>query len=314
MKQIKNLLILLLIVALSFSTACSTDTANQSEKESETQAEVEKDVFPLTITDFLEKEITIEQEPKRIVSLAPSVTELIFALGAGDKVVGVTEYDTYPEEVKDIAKVGGFEGPNIELITAQKPDIVFASNLSGKEEMETLEKMGIPVIMIESKSIDDIYKSIEIIGKITDTEEKGKEIIEEMKNRIQEISDKVKDKPKVKVYNLVDINGNWTGGKGTFIHEIINLAGGTNIAEDLEGWVQYSIEELVRKNPDVIVMPSYAGDVDSIKNMEGFKDANAVKNDNIYVVSNDDLISRATNRIVLGLEEIAKFLHPEVFN
>jgi len=305
---------MLLIVALSFSTACSTDTTNQSDKESETQAEVEKELFPLTVTDFLEKEITIEQEPKRIVSLAPSVTELIFALGAGDKVVGVTEYDTYPEEVKDIAKVGGFEGPNIELITAQKPDLVFASNLSGKEEMETIEKMGIPVVMIEARSIDDIYKSIEIIGKITDTEEKGKEIIEEMKNRIQEISDKVKDKPKVKVYNLVDINGNWTGGKGTFIHEIINLAGGTNIAEDLEGWVQYSIEELVRKNPDVIVMPSYAGDVDSIKNMEGFKDTNAVKNDNIYVVSNDDLISRATNRIVLGLEEIAKFLHPEVFN
>lgn len=314
MKQIKNSLIMLLIVALSFSTACSTDTTNQSDKESETQAEVEKELFPLTVTDFLEKEITIEQEPKRIVSLAPSVTELIFALGAGDKVVGVTEYDTYPEEVKDIAKVGGFEGPNIELITAQKPDLVFASNLSGKEEMETIEKMGIPVVMIEARSIDDIYKSIEIIGKITDTEEKGKEIIEEMKNRIQEISDKVKDKPKVKVYNLVDINGNWTGGKGTFIHEIINLAGGTNIAEDLEGWVQYSIEELVRKNPDVIVMPSYAGDVDSIKNMEGFKDTNAVKNDNIYVVSNDDLISRATNRIVLGLEEIAKFLHPEVFN
>jgi len=305
---------MLLIVALSFSTACSTDTTNQSDKESETQAEVEKELFPLTVTDFLEKEITIEQEPKRIVSLAPSVTELIFALGAGDKVVGVTEYDTYPEEVKDIAKVGGFEGPNIELITAQKPDLVFASNLSGKEEMETIEKMGIPVVMIEARSIDDIYKSIEIIGKITDTEEKGKEIIEEMKNRIQEISDKVKDKPKVKVYNLVDINGNWTGGKGTFIHEIINLAGGTNIAEDLEGWVQYSIEELVRKNPDVIVMPSYAGNIDVIKNMEGFKDTNAVKNDNIYVVSNDDLISRATNRIVLGLEEIAKFLHPEVFN
>ena len=184
MKQIKNLLILLLIVALSFSTACSTDTTNQSDKESETQAEVEKELFPLTVTDFLEKEITIEQEPKRIVSLAPSVTELIFALGAGDKVVGVTEYDTYPEEVKDIAKVGGFEGPNIELITAQKPDLVFASNLSGKEEMETIEKMGIPVVMIEARSIDDIYKSIEIIGKITDTEEKGKEIIEEMKKKL----------------------------------------------------------------------------------------------------------------------------------
>ena len=316
MKKTKNLIILLLIIALSFSlTACSKeDNSAQTSNEAEGNGETVKNHFPLTITDFLGREITIEKEPERIVSLAPSVTELIFAVGAGDRVVGVTEYDTYPEEVKDLPKVGGFKGPNIELITAQEPDIVFASTLSGKEEMETLEKMGIPVVMIEAKSIDNIYESIEMLGKITNKEEKAQTIVNEMKSKIQEISEKVKDKPKVKVFNLVDINGNWTAGSGTFIHELINLAGGQNIAEDTEGWVQYSIEELVSKNPDAIVMSSYAGDVETIKNMEGYKETNAVKNNNIYVVSNDDIISRATNRIVLGLEEIAKFLHPEVFN
>ncbi len=316
MKKTKNLIILLLVIALSFSlTACSKeDNSAQTSNEAEGNGETVKNHFPLTITDFLGREITIEKEPERIVSLAPSVTELIFAVGAGDKVVGVTEYDTYPEEVKDLPKVGGFKGPNIELITAQEPDIVFASTLSGKEEMETLEKMGIPVVMIEAKSIDNIYESIEMLGKITNKEEKAQTIVNEMKSKIQEISEKVKDKPKVKVFNLVDINGNWTAGKGTFIHELVNLAGGQNIAEDTDGWVQYSIEELVSKNPDAIVMPSYAGDVETIKNMEGYKETNAVKNNNIYVVSNDDIISRATNRIVLGLEEIAKFLHPEVFN
>ena len=191
---------------------------------------------------------------------------------------------------------------------------VFASTLSGKEEMETLEKMGIPVVVIEAKSIDNIYESIEMLGKITNKEEKAQTIVNEMKSKIQEISNKVKDRPKIKVFHLIDINGNWTAGSGTFIHELINLAGGQNIAEDTEGWVQYSIEELVSKNPDAIVMSSYAGDVETIKNMEGYKETNAVKNNNIYVVSNDDIISRATNRIVLGLEEIAKFLHPEVFN
>jgi len=316
MKKTKNLIILLLIIALSFSlTACSKeDNSAQTSNEAEGNGETVKSQFPLTITDFLGREITIEKEPERIVSLAPSVTELIFAVGAGDRVVGVTEYDTYPEEVKDLPKVGGFKGPNIELITAQEPDIVFASTLSGKEEMETLEKMGIPVVMIEAKSIDNIYESIEMLGKITNKEEKAQTIVNEMKSKIQEISEKVKDRPKIKVFHLIDINGNWTAGSGTFIHELINLAGGQNIAEDTEGWVQYSIEELVSKNPDAIVMSSYAGDVETIKNMEGYKETNAVKNNNIYVVSNDDIISRATNRIVLGLEEIAKFLHPEVFN
>lgn len=316
MKKTKNLIILLLIIALSFSlTACSKeDNSAQTSNEAEGNGETVKSQFPLTITDFLGREITIEKEPERIVSLAPSVTELIFAVGAGDRVVGVTEYDTYPEEVKDLPKVGGFKGPNIELITAQEPDIVFASTLSGKEEMETLEKMGIPVVMIEAKSIDNIYESIEMLGKITNKEEKAQTIVNEMKSKIQEISNKVKDRPKIKVFHLIDINGNWTAGSGTFIHELINLAGGQNIAEDTEGWVQYSIEELVSKNPDAIVMSSYAGDVETIKNMEGYKETNAVKNNNIYVVSNDDIISRATNRIVLGLEEIAKFLHPEVFN
>jgi iron complex transport system substrate-binding protein len=316
MKKTKNLIILLLIIALSFSlTACSKeDNSAQTSNEAEGNGETVKSQFPLTITDFLGREITIEKEPERIVSLAPSVTELIFAVGAGDRVVGVTEYDTYPEEVKDLPKVGGFKGPNIELITAQEPDIVFASTLSGKEEMETLEKMGIPVVVIEAKSIDNIYESIEMLGKITNKEEKAQTIVNEMKSKIQEISNKVKDRPKIKVFHLIDINGNWTAGSGTFIHELINLAGGQNIAEDTEGWVQYSIEELVSKNPDAIVMSSYAGDVETIKNMEGYKETNAVKNNNIYVVSNDDIISRATNRIVLGLEEIAKFLHPEVFN
>lgn len=316
MKKTKNLIILLLIIALSFSlTACSKeDNSAQTSNEAEGNGETVKSQFPLTITDFLGREITIEKEPERIVSLAPSVTELIFAVGAGDRVVGVTEYDTYPEEVKDLPKVGGFKGPNIELITAQEPDIIFASTLSGKEEMETLEKMGIPVVVIEAKSIDNIYESIEMLGKITNKEEKAQTIVNEMKSKIQEISNKVKDRPKIKVFHLIDINGNWTAGSGTFIHELINLAGGQNIAEDTEGWVQYSIEELVRKNPDAIVMSSYAGDVETIKNMEGYKETNAVKNNNIYVVSNDDIISRASNRIVLGLEEIAKFLHPEVFN
>jgi iron complex transport system substrate-binding protein len=179
--------------------------------------------------------------------------------------------------------------------------------------MESLEKMGIPVVMLEAKSIDQIYQSIKIIGQITGTEKKGEELIKQMQDKIKEINDKVKELPKVSVFYLVSLDGNWTAGKGTFIDELINLAGGKNVAEDVNGWAQYSVEELVKKNPDVIITSPHAGDVKDIKNMAGYKDTNAVKNDKVFVISNDDIISRASNRIVLGLEEIAKFLHPEAF-
>lgn len=313
MRRFKNLVVFLLIAVLSISlVACNKDESNQLDNENENISNSTSE-FPLTITDFVGREVTIEEEPERIVSLAPSVTELIFAVGAGDKVVGVTDYDTYPEEVADITKVGGFNGTNIEMVTAQEPDLIFASTLSGQEEVEALENLGIPVLVVEAKSIDQIYESISIISKINNAEEKGNEIIDEMQNKIEEISSKVKDEEKVNVFYLVDASGNWTAGKGTFIDEIINLAGGNNIASETEGWVQYSLEEIVNKNPDIIITAPHAGNVEEIKTMEGYKDTNAVKNNNIFTVSNDDIISRASNRIVLGLEEIAKFLHPEVF-
>jgi iron complex transport system substrate-binding protein len=314
MRRFKGLLALLVVFALMFSlAACSTNNATKPQDTSQTATEIVKTQFPLKVTDFLGREVTIEKEPQRIVSLAPSTTELIYALGAGNKVVGVTDFDNYPPEVKDVPKVGGFKGPNVEAITAQKPDIIFASTLSGKEQMESLEKMGIPVVMLEAKNIDQIYQSIKIIGQITGTEKKGEELIKQMQDKIKEINDKVKDLPKVSVFYLVSLDGNWTAGKGTFIDELINLAGGKNVAEDVNGWAQYSVEELVKKNPDVIITSPHAGDVKDIKNMAGYKDTNAVKNDKIFVISNDDIISRASNRIVLGLEEIAKFLHPEAF-
>lgn len=315
MKKFKNLFALLLIFVLTFSlVACTIDDSSEPENIVENSNETADIKFPLTITDFLEREISLEKGPERIVSLAPSTTELIYALGAGDKIVGVTDYDNYPPEVENIAKVGGFKGPNIEAITAQNPDIILASNLSGQEEMETLENMGIPVIMLESKNIERIYESIELLGQITGMEENGEKIINEMKAKISEINDKVKELPKIDVFYLVSFEGNWTAGKGTFIDELINLAGGNNIVEDIEGWTQYSVEELVKKDPDVIITSPHAGNIDDIEKTEGYQNTKAVKNGNIFVVSDDDIIARSSNRIVLGLEEIAKFLHPEVFD
>ncbi|WP_416318250.1 ABC transporter substrate-binding protein [Thermoanaerobacterium thermosaccharolyticum] len=303
-----------MIAVLSLSlVSCSQKTQEKTAtNENTTKTEV-KVTFPLKITDFMGRQVTIKKEPKRIVSLSPSTTELIYAIGAGKDVVGVTNYDNYPPEVKSVAKVGGYEGPNIEAILAQKPDIVFASNLSGKDQMETLQKSGIPVVVLEAQNINQIYDSIKILGEIIGNVEKGNEIINKMKDKIKEINYKVKDLPKVNVFYVVDTNGNWTAGKGTFIDELITLAGGNNVASDANGWAQYSMEKLMQKNPDVIITSQHATNANNIKNMPGYKDTKAAKDGKIFIISNDDIITKPSNRIVLGLEEIAKDLHPEAF-
>ncbi|KAA5806328.1 ABC transporter substrate-binding protein [Thermoanaerobacterium thermosaccharolyticum] len=313
-KWIKNIVVFIMIAVLSLSlVSCSQKTQEKTAtNENTTKTEV-KITFPLKITDFMGRQVTIKKEPKRIVSLSPSTTELIYAIGAGKDVVGVTNYDDYPPEVKSVAKVGGYEGPNIEAILAQKPDIVFASNLSGKDQMEALQKSGIPVVVLEAQNINQIYDSIKILGEITGNVEKGNEIINKMKDKIKEINDKVKNLPKVNVFYVVDTNGNWTAGKGTFIDELITLAGGNNVASDANGWAQYSMEKLMQKNPDVIITSQHATNANNIKNMPGYKDTKAAKDGKIFIISNDDIVTKPSNRIVLGLEEIAKDLHPEAF-
>lgn len=313
MKKFKNVFVLVLVFALMFIAAsCKNESTKIQETEIDSQNQAHNG-FPLIVTDFLERERTIEKEPDRIITLVPSVTEIIFALGKGDKIVGVTDFDNYPKEVENIKKVGDFKGPNIEAIIAQSPDIIIASKLSGKNEMESLEGLGIPVVLLEAKTLEQIYASIEIIAQIVDAIPEGERLINEMKTEINSISNKVKNLPKVDVFYLTSFEGNWTAGNGTFISELIELAGGNNIANDVNGWAQYSMEELVNKNPDIIITSPHAGDASEIKNTVGYRDTNAVKNNSVFTVSDDDIIARASYRIVLGLKEIAEFLHPEVF-
>ncbi len=273
----------------------------------------DKTVYPLKITDFKGREITIAKMPQRIISLTPSSTEILFQIGAGSRVVGVTAYDDYPAEVESLPKVGDFNGPNLEAIVKENPDIIFASDLSGQEQVEALEKNGFTVAILEANNLNQIMESINKIGQITDTQKQSNEVALTMQNRLNEITKKVKDLPKVKTFYLVDINGNWTAGKGTFIDELITLGGGENITTDVQGWVKYSVEKIVEKNPSVIITAPHAGDTLSIAKMPGYKDTTAAKNNLIYVVSDDNIISRPAYRIILGLEEIAKFLHPEAF-
>lgn len=309
MKQTyKGITVFIILVMLVTLAACNKqETAGQSNIPGPS-AETE---YPLTIKDFLDREITLKKEPLRIVSLAPSTTEILFELGLDEKIVGVTDYDNYPEKAKTKPKVGGFKGPNLEAVVAQNPDLVFASRLSGNEQMETIEKLGIPVVMLEAGEISRIKDTIKLVSRITNTPVRGEQIITDLNNKLTELSDKLKGLPRTSVYYIVDLNNNITAGRGTFIHELINMAGGSNSADDVEGWSKYSLEMLVEKNPEVIITSTHTGKVEDLRMKAGFQDLAAVKNNKVYVIEDSNIISRPSHRIVQGLEELIRFLHPE---
>jgi len=314
MKQNKALFFLLILLLVLPVCACSDHPPKQNRESTPAgPVVIGKTVYPLKVRDFMEREVTIEKLPQRIVSLSPSTTETLFALQAGSRVVGVTNYDDYPPEVLDLPKVGNFKGPNIEAIVQQKPDLIFASDKTGKEQIEVLEKAGFTVVMLQARNIAQTMDSIRTIGQITDSQEQAHTIIQDMNNKISDIAAKTGSLPRIKTYYLVYASGNYTAGSDTFIDELITLSGGENVAGDMTGWVKFSLEKLVEINPPVIITSPHAGDLKSIVTLPGIKETKAVKEGNIHMISNENIVTRSSPRIVLGLEEMARYLHPEAF-
>ncbi len=270
--------------------------------------------YPLIVTDFAGRKVTIEREPQRIVSLAPSITETLFYIGAGDKVVGVTDYDDFPPAVKNITRVGGYgKYANLEIIASLNPDLIVADDFS-MSILDSLEKIA-PVIIVSPKSIDDIYRKIELLGKVTNREEGAREVIAEMKARVNYVRSMVEGKPKVRTFFILSYyNGYWTAGNGTFINDLINLAGGENVFADFTGWGVASEEQIVARNPEVIIISPNSGIKPEDLCSGPLSSVDAVKSGRVYVLSDEDLVVRPGPRIVYGLEEIAEYLHPEAFN
>ncbi len=265
----------------------------------------------LTVTDLMGRRVTLQKRPQRIVSLVPSATEILFEIGAGDKVIGVTEFDTYPEEVKRLPKVGGFKTPNLELLVSLKPDLVIISRIIGKEVAHKIESFGIPTLVLDSEKIDDMFYVIDTLGKITGREKASKALKERLERKFSYFRSLTHNLPKVKVLHIASIRENFVAGKGTFIDEVISIAGGENVVE-ARGFVKLSIEEVLRKNPDVIITSTHAGRIEDLRKLPGYRETNAVRNNRICIISSDDIIARPGPRIVLGIREVLKCLHPEL--
>jgi iron complex transport system substrate-binding protein len=275
----------------------------------------------LTFTDSLGREVKLEAPAERVVSLAPSNTEILFALGAGPQVVGRDELSDYPEEAKSLSSVGGSMGDfNTEAIVALEPDLVIAAGLNPPELVSSLEALGLTVYYLENpKTLEELYVNLETVARLTGHEKEAADLVASLRSRVAAVDQKiagVTEKPLV-FYELdaTDPTKPWTSGPGTFIDQLIARAGGVNVGTELESeWAQISSEQLVASNPDIIVLgdAAYGTSPESVKARPGWDVLTAVKNDQIFTFD-DNLVSRPGPRLVDALEQLAKLLHPELF-
>ena len=300
-------LLLILAFVVPFGVACNEPTAPAG-----------------AIVDDMGRAIELDRYPERIVSLAPSCTEMLFALGLGDKVVGVTTYCNYPEEALSKEKVGGFSPStwNTEKILDLQPDLVVVSGGIQLENVAALEKLGLTVFVFEPKSIEDVLGSLETLGKLTGREKEAQSLTGDMRKRIDAVISKTQgmsDDQKIRVLLVV-----WSDPLGTYAGdrletELIEKAGGTNIANvtGKQGYVKIDLEIVIQQDPQVMVAYTGMGTGgDSTLNWaktESRLAGTTARIEGCIYKMNSDVIGRAGPRTVDALEQLAKCIHPEVF-
>jgi iron complex transport system substrate-binding protein len=275
----------------------------------------------LTLTDGLGRQVNIASPAQRIVSLAPSNTEILFALGAGSQLVGRDEFSNYPAEAASIPSIGGSMGNyNFEQIAALKPDLVLASSLNTPEQVKSLEQLGLTTYLLPNPTnLEGLYQNLSTIGSMTGSNRQAETLVKSLKTRVETVEDKISsvDTRPVVFYELdgSDPAQPWTTGPGTFLSNLIGMAGGVNSGDDLKSdFAQISLESLLVKAPALIILgdSNYGVDASQVAARQGWDSLQAVKNGRVMPF-NDDLVSRPGPRLVDGLETLAQLIHPEAF-
>ncbi len=302
-----GVLYLVLVVVVCFIGAC-TPPAEEAAS------------FPIEVTDQLGRVVKFDKIPERIISLAPSNTEILFALGLGDKVVGVTDYCNYPPEVQEKPSIGGFSTPNIEEVVALSPDLILATSIHEKRIIPLLEERGMAVFALNPKTIGEVLESITLVGEITDKEEEAAALVAGMQQRIKAVTDKTDSLPqeqRPKVFYITWHDPLMTPGSGTRHDELIRMAGGTNIARELTGYADINLEAVIQANPEVIIAGVGMGSGEDlpfqyVETEPRLRNVDARINQRVYKID-VDLCGRPGPRIVDALEKFAEFIHPELF-
>ena len=273
------------------------------------------------LTDGLNRTVTLHAPAQRIVSLAPSNTELLYEVGAGAQVVGCDDFSDFPAEAKGLPGIGGSNGNyNLAAIAALKPDLVLAAQINTPEQVKSLEKLGLTVFYLNNpKHLVDLYQNLQTVGTLTGKTVQAAALVKSLTNRTQVVIEKL---PKItshyKVYyelDATDPTRPFTAGPGSYINILLTMAGDQNIGAALSApYASISSEEVIKQNPDFILLgdAAYGMTVESVMQRPGWSGINAVKNKHVYVFD-DDTVSRPTARIVDAIEVLAVMLHPDVF-
>ncbi len=267
--------------------------------------------------DEVGREVLVPFPPKRIISLAPNITEILFDLGLDEEIVGVSIHCNFPEKAKTRPRVGSYISLDYEKIISLKPDLVIATGVGNTREMvDRLQKWGFPTYVIFPKNLDGILLSIDHIGQIVARREEALKIIQDMKRRRAKIINLTQSVPRPRVFLQIGETPIVTVGKGSFADDLIRLAGGENVAGDEKKmYPRFGMEEILKRAPEVIVISSMNPSADYGKILQDWsrwKTIPAVKNGRIHLIDSD-LIDRPSPRIIDGLEELARFFHPERF-
>jgi iron complex transport system substrate-binding protein len=274
-----------------------------------------------TVIDQINRTVTIKSVPQRIVSLAPSNTEILYALGLGERVVAVTDYDSYPPEVKEKPSIGGFSTPNIEEVVAMNPDLVIAVGSIHKDQIiPQLEAKGLTVLALNPETLDQVLAAIKMVGEVCGVANTANEVVTGMQERIQVITDKtdrLTPEQRPRALYLVWHDPVMAAGSGTLYDEFIMKGGGTNIASDLDGYADISLEAVISADPQIIIASVGMGTGEDLTYQFVLDEArlqvtSARQNNNVFSID-VNLVSHPGPRSVDALEMFAKFIHPELF-
>jgi iron complex transport system substrate-binding protein len=268
----------------------------------------------IAYTDEIGQLVEIPKHPQRIISLAPNITETLYLLGAQDRLIGNTTQCNWPEEAKQKPKIGDLLNPNYEAILAAKPDLVIASTAGNDRAAVTrLVSLGVPVYVIAPRSVEKIFQCVEDMGRITDCAAQGIQLVAQMKERLEKVKLRIAGLPAVRAFFITWFDPLLTPGKATFENDVLRLAGVISITADIpQFYPRYSLEQLLVKDPDVILTIEHQGDpLPDFKKTTGWKNLRAVKKGSIYFLS--EYLQHPSPLFVDGVEDLAKQLHPEKF-
>ncbi|HEY3422672.1 MAG TPA: ABC transporter substrate-binding protein [Methanocellaceae archaeon] len=316
-KSIVIILSIFLLTAVVALSGCTSQQATNTTASPTTAAQ-----YPMTVTDDYGRNISIPSEPQRIISLSSENTEILFALGLGDRVVADNDYDDYPADAVNKTKVGGLTNINIEKVASLSPDVVFANTLNPKDSVQKLDTLGLKVVVNNISDARGIDNAILRVGKICNVSDNATKLVNSIDAQVKNVTDKtsaLNASQKPKVLMLVDIDYLYVAGSDSYGDDLIRMAGGQNVGSNLTSYAVMSKEAILQADPDIIIVPvdqysqaAFDGMTKGV-NQSWMQGLTALKNGKVYAI-NADIISRQSPRVADGVQAMARDIHPELFS